>query len=328
MNFHQTTQSSETGREGGFRYSAAQGAAHPLRNSQVERLFVRASAPILGSRLLFPRRFDRVFEALSTAPDAAIVPPEHALRYYGARLHLEVRPRRLKRRISDWVEDERGVRWIGASFLDAAIWDDAIAPVHHSPIHREMQELVAAGSDFRDTRAYRGMRRAVEHGRAMKRNDVPLSTVEAVDAYFGYCRDLIESIRTRGVSRHQESRAFPRLQLKHLNARSPFRDSAERDIGVAVTNSGDLIRHLAGKHRTAIAQALDLPTIPVEIRMVHTEWLSRQVARTGLSPHQALAEGVRQIVEGGGEEPGLSKKRDQGFGAADRQPKRGRRKRP
>ena len=59
-------------------------------------------------------------------------------------------------------------------------------------------------------------------------------------------------------------------------------DSTERDIGVAITETGELIRHLGGKHRTAIAQALNLPTMPVEIRMVHTGWLAKQMERTGL----------------------------------------------
>jgi hypothetical protein len=103
-------------------------------------------------------------------------------------------------------------------------------------------------------------------------------------------------MRKRGVMRHSHSGAFYRLRLKHRDARPVVHDSTERDIGVAITETGELIRHLGGKHRTAIAQALKLPSIPVEVRMVHTSWLLRQVERTGLPPHLALADGVKQLA--------------------------------
>jgi hypothetical protein len=68
---------------------------------------------------------------------------------------------------------------------------------------------------------------------------------------------------------------------------------------VAINENGELIRHLGGKHRTAIAQALKLPSLPVEIRLVHTGWLARQMERTRLPAHKALVEGVRHLVENG-----------------------------
>jgi hypothetical protein len=261
---------------------------------------------------------------LTEAPDALDVIPEHAVRYFGDRLHLVIKPNRLKRRISDWVSDQRGVRWTGISFLDAANWEGAISPVHHSPIHREMREIIGAGDGFRDTRAYRGFVRSIERGHPRKRNNIRLDSVETIEAYFHYCRDLIESARQHGIMRHSESGGFHRLRLKHLGARPALHDSAERDIGVAITEAGDLIRHLGGKHRTAIAQGLGLPTIPVEVRMVHIGWLARQVARTGLPPHQALIEGVRLIVEGGEGEPGIARKRDLGANELSRRARRGR----
>jgi hypothetical protein len=190
-----------------------------------------------------------------------------------------------------------------------------------------MQELIAAGDGFRDTLTFRGFVRSVERGRPKKRNNISLDSLEAIEAYFHYCRDLIESARQHGIMRHSESGGFHRLRLKHLGARSALRDSAERDIGVAITEAGDLIRHLGGKHRTAIAQGLGLSTVPVEIRMVHTGWLARQVARTGLPPHQALMDGVRLIVEGGEGEPGIAKKRDLAANEMRRQARRGRKPR-
>jgi hypothetical protein len=302
MNFHQSKASVGTISKSGIRYEPVPREESPRRSDAVERLAAFATAPVFGSRWIFPRRFDRAYTMLVEDGLPTKVIPEHAIRYYGATLHLEVDPARLTRRISDWVRDRDGIRWVGTSFLDAADWSAAVSPLERSPIHREMQEIVAAGKNVRDTRAYSNLLNAIKLGRPSFRNNIRLASVEAVEAYFHYCRDLIKSMRKRGVVRHSESFAFHRLRVKHWDARSPVYDSTERDIGVAITAEGELIRHLGGKHRTAIAQALNLSTLPVEIRMVHTDWLARQIARTGLPPHHALAEGIRSLVAKGDSE--------------------------
>jgi hypothetical protein len=304
MNFHQGQVPGATAPHNGVRYEPVPRDEHPQRANAVERLAAFVTAPVVGSRWIFPRRFDRAFEILSQDRAPAKVIPEHAVWYYGSTLHLEVDPARLTHRISDWVRDTDGARWVGASFLDAADWSAAITPLERSPIHREMQEIVAAGKDVRDTRAYRNLLHAIKLGRPSFRNNIRLASVEAVEAYLHYCRDLIKSMRKRGVVRHSETFAFHRLRVKHRDARSPVHDSTERDIGVAIADDGALIRHLGGKHRTAIAQALQLPSLPVEIRMVHADWLARQIERTGLPPHRALAEGIRSLVANGkGDQP-------------------------
>ena len=299
MNFHQRHDSTEISPRRVIRYEPVSHNESPRRGDAMQRILAMATAPLLGSPRFFPRRFDHAFDLLQAGPDSADVIPEHAAWYYDELLHLELDPTKLERRISDWVRDHRGVRWTGASFLDAADWSAAITPITMSPIHREMHEIVAAGKDVRDTRAYSNLMQAIKVGRPSKRNNIRLATVEAVDAYLRYCRGLIKSMRKRGVVRHTESGPFHGLRIKHWNARSPVHDSSERDIGIAIGETGELIRHLGGKHRTAIAQALKLPALPVEIRMVHTSWLAKQVERTGLPPHQALVEGIKGLVANG-----------------------------
>jgi hypothetical protein len=298
MNFHQRRDAVGANPKHGIRYKSVSPDESPRRSDALERLAGFASAPVLGSRWVFPRRFDQAFEMLIEERAAKVI-PEYAIWYYGSTLHLEVDPLKLERRISDWVRDADGVRWVGTSFLDAADWSAAITPLGKSPIHLEMQEIVAAGKNVRDTRAYKNLMHAIELGRPSLRNNVRLVSVEAVEAYLRYCRDLIKSMRKRGVVRHSESGPFHRLRVKHWDARSPMHDSTERDIGVAITAEGELIRHLGGKHRTAIAQALKLPRLPVEIRMVHTSWIAGQMERTGLPPHLALAEGIVQLAANG-----------------------------
>jgi hypothetical protein len=299
MNFHQRRDLAGTGGNV-VRYSGvAPNEDGARRDDLMERLVANWTAPVFGSRWIFPRRFNRAFSLLEAGLESADVIPEQAAWYFGETVHLELDPAKLKRRISDWVRDQRGVRWVGRSFLDAADWSAAITPITMSPIHHEMRELVAAGKDVRDTRAYARLMKAIKVGRPSRRNKVQLTNAEAVEAYFRYCRGLIKSMRKRGVVRHRDSGPFHGFRIRHREARSPLHDSAERDIGVAITENGELIRHLGGKHRTAIAQALKLQVLPVEIRMVHTAWLAKQVERTGLLPHQALIEGVKVLVADG-----------------------------
>jgi hypothetical protein len=254
------------------------------------------ATPALGSRLVFPRFFNQAAARLAEGADAAEIPPHLARWYFGTSLTFEVNPAALRTRISDFVRDQEGARWIGHSFLDAADWSAALAPVERSPVHREMLELVAADVDFRKVRAYQVHVRCAVAGRPIKRNGVALASVAEVDAYYRYCADLIASMREHGALPRRKLGPIGRVWLKHRDARPPILNSAERDIGVAIDGDGTLVRHRGGKHRTAIAQALGLPSVPVEVRLVHVGWLSRLTARTGLPAHLALAQGLKAIT--------------------------------
>lgn len=296
MNFHDKHPSVRTAPAENLRYEPVPREDHPPSNVSAERLYAHFTAPTFGSRFLFPRYFRRAVARLRDAPFGGEVIPEYAIRYFGQALHLEIAPSRLKRRISDYVRDPRGDRWAGKWFLDAGNWRDVLSPIEKSPIHREMRELVAAGPDYRDTNVYRTFLQSIEAGEPRTRNGIALKTVEHLEAYVRYCRDLIKSMRKRGIVRHSVSGRFYRLRVKHRDIRSMFMDFTERDIGVAIAEDGEIVRHLGGKHRTAIAQALELPLLPVEVRMVHIGWLSEQVRKTDLPSHLALVEGIRELA--------------------------------
>jgi hypothetical protein len=253
------------------------------------------TAPVLGSRFIFPRRFDAAWERLTANPGAPGISAIHAHHYFGASLKLEVNPARLRRRISDFVYDGLGIRWVGMSFLDGADWSGALARLRKSPIHRELRQLVAAGLDFRRTPAYEGQLRAARDGQPVRRNGVTLATTEQIEAYFRYCAEVVTSIRKHGVLRRDEFGGLKTLTRDHGKARPPALDRAERDIGVAINVDGELVRHLGGKHRTAIAQALRLASIPVELRLVHVGWLADQMRETGLPAHLALLQALPKL---------------------------------
>jgi hypothetical protein len=201
---------------------------------------------------------------------------------------MRVDPQLLEARLSDFVEAAQGPRWIGSFFLDSGEWNGAVSPLSHSPVHREMTELVEADFNFRETREYRRLCRAITKGRPKLRSGVLLRTIDEVDEYYDYCVDLARSIADRGVLPRYAVRRRDRAVLKGRRQWLRSLEAAERDIGVAIDRDGRLVRHLGGKHRTALAQALGCPSIPVEIRLVHVAWVRRQMEGSGLPANLAF----------------------------------------
>jgi hypothetical protein len=254
-------------------------------------------APILGSRFVFPQRFAAAVEALLEGRRVDEVPPYHAFWFFGPTLRLWIAPDDLQWRLSDYVRSSGGVRWIGASFLDDANWRPALSPIRRSPVHREMIQLVRSEFRFRETRAYEKLCVAADQGRPALRSGVVLTSRAHVDDYFRYCTELAASIREHGIVPRDKAR---RRRLPRFAQRAgllSFVERAERDIGVAIDRDGALVRHLGGKHRLALAQALRLEKVPVEIRMVHVRWLKQQMERTSLTPHEALATQLAAITD-------------------------------
>lgn len=70
---------------------------------------------------------------------------------------------------------------------------------------------------------------------------------------------------------------------------------ADREIGVALDRDGAVIKLHGGKHRFALAVAHQLPTIPVELRMVHAQLLASTCQANGCSPVQAIALLVQKL---------------------------------
>lgn len=279
--------------EASLRYAAVGVRNQPPRPGPFAQVWSAVTAPVLASRVVFPRRFD----AAVARRAAAGIPPAHALWYFGAALRLWIDPRLLRSRLSDFVFDGQRPRWIGSSFLDGGDWSAALADVDKSPVHREMVELVAADLDFRKTGSYRQFLKRARQGRPYARNGIVLARRDQVDAYFRYCADLARSVRADGLVPRREFGRYGTGRAQHAAARPRMLDFAERDIGVAISETGTFVRHLGGKHRTAVALALQLPRIPVEVRLVHTGWLQDEMRRTGLPAHKALPDALSRLQE-------------------------------
>ena len=265
------------------RYEPFRGEDHPPRMPGA-RMAAIATAPLLGSRAIFPARFRRAVARLLQDSRAASIPVEHAFHFFGRSLLVRVDPAVLERQIVDEVADgSRHVR-LAHRFLDGGDWKALEKPFDQARAHREILQLLKYPS-VEDTPTYRNFVRLAEAGRPKLRNGIPLGSAIAVRHYLEQYRRLIDSVRSHGIlPRHH----VPSGERVFSLARTFRVEWWERDTGIAVDADGRLLRMVGGRHRTAIAQVLGLPAMPVEIRMVHVRWLEKLTRETGLPADRAL----------------------------------------
>ena len=217
-----------------------------------------------------------------------------ARRAMGGELIVDVDPNRLQVRLEHRFKQNGRRLNIRDRFLGAGDWAPLLRPIARSSTHREVEEIVRAGFDYRLTASYNRALERAAGANPVKRNFVALSSPAKVEAYFRQTADLCRSIGESGMLRRSDY--GPRLaSLASLPVRLPWIEFGEVDIGVAVGAAGEVYRFASGKHRTAAAQALRITSMPVEIRMVHADWLARQMDETGLAPVVALRRGIQAL---------------------------------
>lgn len=218
-----------------------------------------------------------------------------ARRALGAELVIDVDPRGIEHRLEHRLAQGGRVHLIRDRFLGAGDWTPLLSRVRSSSTYREVAEIVEAGLDYRRTRAYRAALERAGGPQPVNRNFVALSSPERVEAYFRKTAELCRSIREHGIERRSNRGGNMPGGPASWGVRLPWVELGEVDIGVAIGVGGEILRFASGKHRTAAAQSLGLASMPVEVRLVHADWLRRMMENRRSSPVEALIEGVRAL---------------------------------
>lgn len=244
------------------------------------------------------RRFERLLAAAMAEAarhgSGFWLPGFVARRALGRDLVIDIDPGVLRQRLDHLFRQGDEPCDIRDRFIGAGDWTPVLRGLRNSSTHREVAEIVAAGFDYRRTASYRKALERAAVARPVKRNFVVLSSPAKIEAYFRRSAEMCRSIGQSGVLRRADqgrrlaSFATPSVRL-------PWVELGEVDVGVAVGSGGELYRFAAGKHRTAAAQVLNIASIPVEVRLVHADWLARQITDTGLSPTAALLHGIARL---------------------------------
>jgi hypothetical protein len=241
-----------------------------------------------GRRATKQRNFDQLstkelhelitkeLNALMLGRRSDAIPVKWVRKAFGALLVHQISPTAL--RLQHQI-----VGYHGRGLIGATEWRK-IRPLSESTVHQLMTQLVQHGRAYREMPAYAGLLKQASLGKPVVMNGVALDREVVIDAYFEHYLRLIESIRRSGLLPRDEvarSTADPLVRLPNV-------EENERDVQIAVSPDGELLQMGTGRHRTAIAQALGLERMPVEIRLIHAEWLSKLVERSGQSPLDAL----------------------------------------
>lgn len=248
----------------------------------------------VGAGLGFDRRFDAAVERLSVRGRGAAISPGQARLVFGKALRLFVDPAAITLRLADALNDGARTRSIDGAFLDGGDWRAVTYPLADSRAHREMLDICRFRDGFRRSSRYRVLADRIRAGERVRRNGATLRDVDDLDTLYLRRLALVESLERNGPRSVRElARAHRRLGDAGRR-RSALREMVERDIGVAVTAEGALVRHACGRHRFAACQGLGLARVPVEVRLVHAGWLANEARRLGLPPHRALGAVLRE----------------------------------
>lgn len=182
-------------------------------------------------------------------------------------------------------------------FLIAGPWREQLFGFATQPVFEEVAEIAAHGRMPEEARPYRRFRQRLAEGNPVVRNGVRLGSAELIDAYFDYVARLVRSIRERGVVPRGGIDLGRIAELETGPVRPLAGEIFERDIGVGLGADGELFRVCSGAHRMATAIVLGLAAVPVELRLIHVEFLAKVMAQSGCDPLDAVPRCVRFVAE-------------------------------
>jgi hypothetical protein len=230
-------------------------------------------------------------DELMLGGQSGVVPVTWVRRAFGSLLVHQISPAAL--RLQNQIVGVHSRR-----FIEPGEWR-MIRPLSESTVHQLMAQLVRYDRAYREMPIYRRLLERALRGKRDVVNGVVLNSESVLDAYCEHYLQLIESIRRSGILPRDEvarSTADPLVRL-------PALEEKEKDVQVAIGPDGEPLQMGSGRHRTAIAQALGLERMPVEIRLIHAGWLSTLVERSGQSPLAALLDWLNAAKHRGLEPP-------------------------
>jgi hypothetical protein len=196
-----------------------------------------------------------------------------------------------QRNIFHLTEDEADAWWSAAG-LRRTLWIDSAAikkkvarkqkrdrnrginfappgpmiPIEQHPIFLFVDEVVRQGAKYQDTTLYR----SIQHGSTSPALHVGpgartrLGSDADFEAYSSKCLALADSIARHGVI-DVHSPEWARLQT----------EPGERNINVYIDDDGQVAHYTCGKHRLAVAKALNISRLPVEVYSVSGRYFRR-----------------------------------------------------
>jgi hypothetical protein len=273
---------------------------HDFFNKNMALLVAGGLASLASTRPLMPllngwtdRQFDELVQGFRKRNSLFSIPLPLALKLF--RADLRVPPTAFHNRLHDWVCYNGYTQHAATYFVCADNWGDLLAPFNNYPVMREAIQMHRANLDYKRTKVYTRFLALAREGKPVWRNQLMLNTEERIDDYFNRFVALFESIQAHGVLPIGSLTAPLAKQFRPSAARRWKTQWGERDIGVALGPDGELVLLPGGKHRLAVATVLKISHVPVQVRMVHVDWLKRLPRGDGQSWISAISDGIEVV---------------------------------
>jgi hypothetical protein len=123
-------------------------------------------------------------------------------------------------------------------------------------------ERFGEGIPWTETSVYEELVTCVERGHRV----YGCATVEELHERFEYLEELAESMASEGYRRVTRNDSHDAVGVGRDGA------AALDEVTVDIGRDGELLHHTNGRHRLALAKVLDVPEIPVLVKVRHTNW--------------------------------------------------------
>lgn len=278
----------------------------PLRRAELTRQdrlrrLLRLGAHVCLARALGPALplewfLRKAQHAVNEQGDGFAVPVPLALVHFGDSLLIDVPAASIHLRLPDWVSYGALRLHLSDYFIGGGNWRSMAQPVRESAVALEARELAEHGLDYRRTRAFANYLKGAQAGTPMTRNGVRLESPALVEGYFERFVALFRSIQEHGVRRLAAVRRGVSETTCPSLIRGRAKEWGEKEIGIALGATGEIFRLPGGQHRTAIALVLGMETLPVQIRLVHAQWLRQALASADGDITAAIRGGIAQMA--------------------------------
>lgn len=221
------------------------------------------------------RRLARVLRDADREHAQFTLPVAYGLQLFRGHLDLVLDMSVLSSRLHDWVQSGGLLQHSSSYFVCLGSWDHLLSPAKRSAVMREAIELHQARLDYRATPSYARYIALADARTPVTRNQIALSSPQRIADYYERFVALYRSIEAHGVL---PMRRVPQPVANRFLRRglpSWVLASGERDIGVAIGPQGATVLLPGGKHRLAVAIVLGIHRVPVEVRMLHLDWIRR-----------------------------------------------------
>ncbi len=168
----------------------------------------------------------------------------------------------IKFHISDWIVLDKKEFHISDYFTIDGEWERCKKDINNMYPYIEAVELIKNDWKHRDTLAYKKYTKELQDGTPRRRQQILLDSIEKIDTYFLRYKSLYNSISKQGL-------------LSNLEASKLNLTYQDREIGVAIDKDTTLVKLPGAQHRLALAKAMGIKKVPVEIRMIHLDLIKK-----------------------------------------------------